>query len=80
MQEHDRADLELHRRLTQGDEEAFDELYREYASAAYGVAYRVTGQETLAQDVVHDAFMALWRAPEAYDPARGSLRLRNRVE
>jgi DNA-directed RNA polymerase specialized sigma24 family protein len=44
VQEHDRADLELHRRLTQGDTEAFDELYREYASAAYGVAYRVTGQ------------------------------------
>lgn len=74
MQGHDRGDLELHRRLTQGDVEAFDELYRAYAAAAYGVAYRVTGQETLAQDVVHDAYMALWRAPEAYDPARGSLR------
>ena len=28
----------------------------------------------LAQDVVHDAFMALWRAPEAFDPARGAFR------
>ena len=28
----------------------------------------------LAQDVVHDAFLALWRAPEAFDPARGAFR------
>jgi len=70
----DREDLELHRRLTTGDRGAFDELYRRYARAAYGLAYRLTGQQILAQDVVHDAYMALWRAPEAYDPARGAFR------
>jgi RNA polymerase sigma-70 factor (ECF subfamily) len=70
----DREDLELHRRLTTGDRGAFDELYRRYAKAAYGLAYRLTGQQILAQDVVHDAYMALWRAPEAYDPARGAFR------
>ncbi len=57
-----------------GDRGAFDELYRRYAAPAYGLAYRLTGQQILAQDVVHDAFMALWRAPEAYDPARGAFR------
>jgi RNA polymerase sigma factor (sigma-70 family) len=61
-------------RVTTGDREAFDELYRRYAKAAYGLAYRLTGQQILAQDVVHDAYMALWRAPEAYDPARGAFR------
>jgi hypothetical protein len=30
----------------------------------------VTGQQMIAQDVVHDAFMALWRAPEAFDARR----------
>ena len=70
----DRDDLELHRSLAAGDRGAFDDLYRRYASAAYGLAYRVTGQQVLAQDVVHDAFMALWRAPEAFDPARGAFR------
>jgi RNA polymerase sigma factor (sigma-70 family) len=74
VREGDREDLELHRRLTTGDRGAFDELYRRYASAAYGLAYRLTGQQILAQDVVHDAYMALWRAPEAYDPARGAFR------
>ena len=57
-----------------GDRTAFEELYRLYSSAAYGLAVRVTGQELLAQEVVHDSFMALWRAPEAFDPVRGPFR------
>jgi RNA polymerase sigma factor (sigma-70 family) len=74
MREADVDDLDLHRRLSAGDRGAFDELYRRYAPSAYGLAYRLTGQQMLAQDVVHDAFMALWRAPEAFDPARGAFR------
>ena len=74
MQEAARDDLELHRRILAGDERAFDELYSRYAGAAYGLAYRLTGQQMLAQDVVHDAFLALWRAPEAFDPSRGTFR------
>jgi len=73
-QEEDRRDLELHRRLRSGERTAFEELYRRYGPAAHGLALRVTGQEALAQEVVHDAFLALWRAPEAYDPARGAFR------
>jgi RNA polymerase sigma-70 factor (ECF subfamily) len=67
-------DVELHRRLTEGDREAFDELYRRYAGFAYGLAYRITSNTALAQDAVHDAFLAIWRAPEAFDPARGPFR------
>jgi RNA polymerase sigma factor (sigma-70 family) len=74
MREGDRDDLELHRQLSAGDRGAFDALYRRYAGSAYGLAYRITGQQLLAQDVVHDAFMALWRAPEAFDPVRGAFR------
>src|SRR6186997_273456 len=74
MAETDREDLELHRRLLSGDRGAFDELYRRYSPPAYGLAYRLTGQQILAQDVVHEAFLALWRAPEAYDPTRGPFR------
>ena len=74
MREGDRDDLELHRELSSGDRGAFDALYRRYSGSAYGLAFRITGQQLLAQDVVHDAFMALWRAPEAFDPARGAFR------
>jgi RNA polymerase sigma-70 factor (ECF subfamily) len=57
-----------------GDRRAFEELYRRYSAAAFGLAFRVIGQEVLAQDVVHDSFLALWRAPQAFDPSRGSFR------
>ncbi len=69
-----RRDAALHRRLTGGDRTAFEELYRRYAPAAYGLALRVTGVPQLAQDATHDSFLALWRAPEAFDPARGAFR------
>jgi RNA polymerase sigma-70 factor (ECF subfamily) len=74
MAEEEITDLELHRRLSGGDRAAFDELFRRYGAAAHGLALRVTAQEALAQEVVQDAFLALWRAPEAYDPARGAFR------
>jgi RNA polymerase sigma factor (sigma-70 family) len=72
--EQDRVDLDLHARLGAGDVAAFEDLYHRYAPGAYGLAVRVTGHELLAQEVVHDAFLALWRAPEAFDPARGPFR------
>lgn len=71
---HGRRDADLHRRLLVRERPAFDELYLRYSAAAYGLAFRVTGHEALAQEVVHDSFLALWRAPEAYDPARGPFR------
>ena len=74
MAEDDRLDLELHRRVSERDRGAFDELYRRYVRQAYGVALRVTSQDLIAQEVVQDAFLALWRAPEAFDPARGGFR------
>jgi RNA polymerase sigma factor (sigma-70 family) len=74
MDDADLLDLALHRRVAAGDRSAFEELYRRYSSGAYGLALRVTAQDALAQEVVQDAFLALWRAPEAYDPSRGAFR------
>jgi RNA polymerase sigma-70 factor (ECF subfamily) len=71
---HGTSDGELLQRVAGRDRDAFDELYRRYARPAFGLALRITGQDALAEDVVHEAFMALWRAPEAYDPARGPFR------
>ena len=70
----DRDDRDLLARLVAGDRRAFDDLYRRYAAPAYGLAVRVTGHQHIAQDVVHDAFSALWRSPDAYDPSRGAFR------
>jgi RNA polymerase sigma-70 factor, ECF subfamily len=74
VREDDFHDLELHRRVALRDRSAFDEVYRRYVRQAYGVALRVTAQSLIAQEVIQDAFLALWRAPEAFDPTRGTFR------
>jgi len=36
-------------------------------------AHRVLRDTAASEDVVHDVFMALWRKPDSFDPARGNL-------
>jgi RNA polymerase sigma-70 factor, ECF subfamily len=48
----------------------FDQL----APSVYGGALRVLGNGSAAQDVVQEVFVELWRHPDRYDPAVGSLR------
>jgi RNA polymerase sigma factor (sigma-70 family) len=68
------TDLELVRRVGHRDPGAFETLYRRYGPSVYGVALRVLRQPFLAQEVVHDTFLAVWNAPDAYDPSRGPFR------
>src|SRR5919106_2161273 len=68
------TDLELVRRIGGRDPVAFETLYQRYAPACYGVALRVLRQAFLAQEVVHDSFLAVWNAPDAYDGTRGPFR------
>lgn len=74
MPENEQRDLDAYGRLRGHDADAFEELFKRYSPAAYGLALRVTAHEAIAQEVVNDTFLALWRAPEAYDPSRGTLR------
>lgn len=72
--EQDRADQDLVRRVAARDGAAFEALFRRYQAAAFGLARRITDSDALGREVLQDAFLALWRAPEAYDPARGAFR------
>lgn len=71
---HSLSDPELVARLARHDEHALGELYDRHAAAAYGLALRVVHDETTAQEVVQDVFLALWERPERYDPARAGVR------
>jgi RNA polymerase sigma-70 factor (ECF subfamily) len=54
--------------------EALAEVYRRHAGAAFGLALRMAGDRTLAEEVVQEVFVRLWNDPQRFDPARGSLR------
>ncbi|HYN63384.1 MAG TPA: sigma-70 family RNA polymerase sigma factor [Candidatus Limnocylindrales bacterium] len=61
-------------RLRSGDREALGMLYDRYASVAMAVAVRVVSDRELAEDLVHDAYVAVWQKIDRFDPKRGSIR------
>lgn len=57
-----------------GDANAVAVLYDRYGRAAYGLAYRITNDATMAEDAVQDAFVSVWRQCGRFDAARGQAR------
>jgi len=49
-------------------------VYDRHADAAFSLAYRMCGQRALAEDVVQEGFLSLWRSGGRYDRNRGSVR------
>ena len=71
----DARDRDLVRQLRSGDEEAFRALFRRYGPLAKGLAHRVVRQPFLAEEIVQEAFLSLWRDPRSYQEARGTFRV-----
>ena len=59
-------------RIRAGDRRAVDELYQLFGRQAFALARRILLDDGLAEDVVQDVFLSVWRDPHAYDRARGS--------
>ena len=67
-------DRELVHRIGRGDQDAFRGLFGRYAPSAMALARRVARQPFLAEEIVQEAFLAVWRNPSGYDSQRGSVR------
>jgi RNA polymerase sigma-70 factor (ECF subfamily) len=67
-------DHDLVRRVADGDEDAFRQLFRRYGPQANGLAQRIVRQAHMAEEIVQEAFLALWRSPGSYREDRGSFR------
>ncbi|AWH73147.1 RNA polymerase subunit sigma-70 [Dokdonia sp. Dokd-P16] len=59
--------------LKAGDERAIGLLYDNYADALYGVAIKVTHDEELAQDVLQESFVKIWKNAHKYDADKARL-------
>ena len=57
-----------------GDAGAFEVIFDRHSSAAFSLAYRMCGRRALAEEIVQEAFVSLWRSNARYDRARGSVR------
>lgn len=69
---HDPADELVVRRILDGDQAALGELYDRYGRPAYSLARRICADDGFAEDVVQEVFLAFWRDPRRFDPARGA--------
>jgi RNA polymerase sigma-70 factor (ECF subfamily) len=70
----DLADEDLMRLVQRAEPAAFEVIYDRHCGAAFSLAYRMCGTRGLAEDVVQEAFLSIWRSGERYDRRRGSVR------
>jgi RNA polymerase sigma-70 factor (ECF subfamily) len=68
------ADEDLMPLVHDGDARAFEVVFDRHADAAFSLAYRMCGRRGMAQDVVQEAFLSLWRSGARYERSRGSVR------
>ena len=57
-----------------GDQQALRRLYEQDSSRLLGVALRIVRDKARAEDIVHDAFIKIWRGAAGFDRNRGSAR------
>ena len=66
-------DAELIALVQAQDKEAISHLYDNYAAALYGVVLRIVHSPDIAQDVMQDSFVKVWRHGASYDASKGRL-------
>ena len=67
------ADLvELIAAVAKGDEAAFDRLYAATRAKLYGVVLRILRRTDLADEVMQDAYLRIWRSAGEFDPSRAT--------
>ncbi|UII25393.1 RNA polymerase sigma-70 factor [Fulvivirga maritima] len=60
-------DYELIKRVVEGDQKAFTQLYDQYRARLYSVALRLLKSPTRAEGVVQEVFLKLWKDREKLD-------------
>jgi RNA polymerase sigma-70 factor (ECF subfamily) len=68
------ADEDLMQLVRRGHAPAFEVIYERHSQAAFSLAYRMAGTRGVAEDVVQDAFLNIWRSGARYERTRGSVR------
>ena len=59
--------------LKSRDEKAFGYLYDNYSGSLYTLISQIVTDLELANDVLQEVFINIWRKIESYDPAKGRL-------
>jgi RNA polymerase sigma-70 factor, ECF subfamily len=58
--------------VAEGDDAAFARLYEATRAKLYGVLLRILGRPELAEDVMQETYLKVWKTAGSFDPTRGS--------
>ena len=64
-------EAELLRAVASADERAIEALYDAFADRLYGFGLRLLGDAGLAEELVQETFVRIWRDAKRFDPQRG---------
>jgi RNA polymerase sigma-70 factor, ECF subfamily len=64
------TDEQLFARFIAGQSQAFDELVNRYYKQIYRFLVRFTGRPHLAEDLIQDIFVKVYRSAQTFDPTR----------
>jgi RNA polymerase sigma factor (sigma-70 family) len=67
------GDADVMRRIRAGDRGGIDDLYERFRRPAFALARRILADDALAEDVLQEVFLSVWRDPGAFDRGRGSV-------
>jgi RNA polymerase sigma-70 factor, ECF subfamily len=59
--------------LQNKSEAAFSTLYDDYASALLSVTFRIVKNQTVAEELLQDVFIKIWKHIDTYDATKGTL-------
>lgn len=63
----------LMQQLARRDQSALEMLYDRYSRTVYSLVLRITRQAAVAEEIVQDVFLSLWRNAHRYEEPRGRL-------
>jgi RNA polymerase sigma factor (sigma-70 family) len=67
------SEAELVELLNQQDQQAFSYLYDNYSGALYGIINQIVPDREIANDVLQEIFVNIWKKIGTYDAAKGRL-------
>ena len=58
--------------LQSGDEKALSQIYDMYSGSLYGLVLKIVRDDQLAQDILQDCFVNIWKKAQSYSSSKGS--------
>lgn len=59
-------------RIREGDDAAFELLFREYGGVMLAAIVRIVRDRSLGEEVLQECFTEIWRRASAFEPGRGT--------